>query len=212
MLDAVNVYAEADAIKKIIGEVDYHEIAVIVKDFSKVDTVVAEYQAKYPDLEVKSWMDISPGMRMTVEMMDQIMGIMVFIILMALVFGIVNTMLMAVLERIREIGMLMAVGMSKLRIFMMIMYETVFLSMVGGPIGLLLGYFTLTYFAKEGINLSYIADQMGELGYNPIVVPVVELKHFVTTTVQIIFLTLAAAIYPAWKALSLRPVEALRKI
>jgi len=61
---------------------------------------------------------------------------------------------MAIMERTRELGMLMAIGMNKTRIFFMIAYETVFLALIGGPAGLLMGFLTIQFFARKGIDLA----------------------------------------------------------
>ena len=70
--------------------------------------------------------------------MNYYLFIFLIIILLALGFGIVNTMLMAVLERVKELGMLMAIGMNRKRVFRMIMLETVFLGLTGAMVGTML--------------------------------------------------------------------------
>jgi len=78
--------------------------------------------------------------------------------MLALCFGIINTMLMAVLERVKELGMLMAIGMNKVRIFLMLMLETLYLSITGGFIGIICGYLLCRYLEKAGIK-SYISGK-----------------------------------------------------
>ena len=78
------------------------------------------------------------------------------IILLALTFGIINTMLMSVLERIRELGMLMAIGLNKRKIFLMIMLETFYLTLIGCPIGLLVGWLTVTSIRENRNKYLYV--------------------------------------------------------
>jgi putative ABC transport system permease protein len=109
-----------------------HEIAILAANNDEVLPIAEKVQEISSGLEVRTWLQLSPEMSYLSEAMDVLMYLFIIIILFALLFGIVNTMLMVVLERIKEIGMLMAVGMSKLRIFLMILLETVFLSLTGG--------------------------------------------------------------------------------
>ena len=92
--------------------------------------------------------------------MNIMMGIFMLIILGALGFGIVNTMLMVILERTREIGMLMAIGMTKQRVFIMIMLETIFLALVGAFIGEVLSVILIQYFGTTGIDISSMAEAL----------------------------------------------------
>ncbi len=145
-----------------------------------------------------------------VEALDVYLYYIVGIILLALLFSILNTMLMAVLERMREIGVLMAVGMSKARIFLMIMLETVMLTMIGGPFGLLLSYGFVTYFGEVGINLGGAA--YSDLGFAAIVYPYLDARSYLEVTLMVAVMAVIAAVYPARKALKLIPVEAIRTI
>ena len=213
MMDEGNVYVKAEHLQANIGKDDVvHELAVLLKNNEQLDSVLKKYK-KYESetVEVKSWIDISPGMRMMMDSMDTSMAIMVNIILLALIFGIVNTLLMAVLERVREIGMLMAIGMNKGKVFMMIILESVFFALIGGPLGLLLGYLTINYFGKAGIDLSYMAETLEQMGYSSMLYPTLETEAYVSIGIRILIFTIIAAIYPAYKALRLKPVEAIRK-
>ncbi len=86
-----------------------------------------------------NWKELSPEMSYLTETMDMYMYIFIIIILLALLFGIINTMLMVVMERRKEIGMLMAIGMQKFKIFRMIVVESILLSLVGGIVGIIIG-------------------------------------------------------------------------
>jgi putative ABC transport system permease protein len=125
-------------------------------------------------------------------------------------FSIINTMLMAVLERVREIGMLMAIGMVKQKVFGMIMLETVFLSMIGGPLGLFISWLLISYFGEVGIDLS--AANYEDFGFSTMIYPELPISSYVNVTILVVIMSVLSAIYPAIKALKLNPVEAIRKI
>lgn len=211
MYDKVNVFVRKADLQKLLKleEGNLHEIAILLKKHDLAETTAALYQEKYSQLEVIPWMDLSTGMRYMVEAMDKYTIILVSIILVALMFSIINTMLMAVLERVKEIGMLMAIGMKKPKIFGMIMLETTFLSLVGGPIGLALSWVLITYFGSVGIDVAGASYE--DVGFATVIYPYLAPASYLDITLMVLGMSLIAAIYPARKALKLNPVEAIRK-
>lgn len=187
-----------------------HEIAVMVANNEETAAVAEQIKKLIPDEEVLTWKEISPEMQYITEVMDMYMYIFIIIILLALLFGIINTMLMVVLERIKEIGMLMAVGMNRLRVFGMIMLETVFLTLTGGVIGIVVGTMISKYFETHAISLAIWAEGYKQLGYDTWVYTRLNTEMIVMVTFMVIMTGFIAALYPAWKALQNDPAEALR--
>lgn len=213
MFDDMNIFVRYNELSALldVGD-DGHEIAVLLDEHTDAISIAEEYQSMYPELSVESWMDLSTGMRFMVEAMDSYMVIIVGIVLLALLFGIVNTMLMSILERTREIGMLMCVGMSRGRIFSMIIMETLLLSATGGPLGILLAWLTVGYFNDHGIDLGPFAQVYQDLGYAPVIYPLLDLEDIIMVSVMVLVMAVIASIFPAYKGLRLKPVEALNKI
>lgn len=189
-----------------------HEIAVLLKDAGAVETLDTEWGAAYPDLLVQTYREISPDLELYESQMQFISLIYLTIIMFALLFGIINTMLMAVLERFRELGMLMAIGMNKVKVFTMIVLETVLLCLVAAPIGLLLGWGTIRYLGSQGLNLSAYSESIAQYGMSEMVYFSVDPIVYWQVPVAVVITALIAAVYPAWKAIRLRPVEAIRKL
>jgi ABC-type antimicrobial peptide transport system permease subunit len=119
-------------------------------------------------------------------------------------------MLMVVFERTRELGMLMGIGMSKSRVFRMIMLETIFLTTIGGIIGMILGAFLIAYFHQKGIDLSSLSQGLGAYGFDPNIYPFIKSSLYLNLSLMIVCTAILAAIIPARKALKLNPVEAIR--
>jgi ABC-type antimicrobial peptide transport system permease subunit len=136
--------------------------------------------------------------------------IFVMIILVALSFGIINTMLMSVMERVREIGMLMAIGMNKIKVFLMIMLETVMLSITGGIVGLLLSYIAIELTNRSGIDLSVFAEGLNSWGYSAFVYPELANFYYIQIGMLVFITAMFASILPARKALKFNPAEAVR--
>lgn len=162
-------------------------------------------------LAVENWMEIAPEIGLLVTYADQAMYIFMIIILFALAFGIINTMLMAVLERTRELGMLMALGMNRLKVFWMIVLETFFLVLAGCPLGFLLTYGSVAWFGRRGIDLSQYSDAYSSFGYGSVVYPELEARHYFSMLLLVGLTALASALIPARRALALQPAEAIRK-
>lgn len=210
MYDEMNAFVRRSDLSKLmkLPEGSYHELAVLQHEHGIAEKTALKYQEKYPEKEVLSWLDLGLGMRYMIEMTGSYTTILVGIILVALLFSIINTMLMAVLERTREIGMLMAIGMTKGKVFAVVMYETVYLSLIGGPLGLLLSYLLITYFAQTGIDMGGAYEDVGMAN---IIYPVLSRGEYIQVFIMVIVMAILASIYPALKALSLKPVEAMRK-
>ena len=211
MYDAANIFCRREDMQALAGiGPGIHEIAVRLNHHEATEALVNKYQGMYPRLEILSWMDLSPGMRYMIGVIDLYTVIITGIVLLALFFSIINTMLMAVLDRMRELGMLMAVGMSRKRVFAMILLETLYLTVAGGPAGLLLAWLTVKWTGQTGIDLGDAA--YGDLGFSNIIHPVLAAPEYMKVTAMVLIMALLAALYPARKALSLNPAEAIRKI
>ena len=212
-IEESTAYVKAGEIETLIGILDhYHEIAVLLNDNNKLDLVKSEIKTIAGNNLVESWRELSPELRLMIDSFDQYMYIIIGIILLALIFGIVNTMLMSVLERYRELGVLMSIGLNKAKIFIMIMLETLFITISGCVIGLPLAWLSIVFFGYKGIDLSAFAEGLAAFGYGDIVYPKLDGIYYFEIGFMALLATMIASIYPARKALQLKPAEAIRKI
>jgi ABC-type lipoprotein release transport system permease subunit len=189
-----------------------HEYAVVIDDIEKSTAVAESINQKIKGAKAEDWAAIAPDISYMDEASGLAQNIILIIIVFALAFGIVNTMLMAVLERKRELGMLLCVGMNKTSVFLMIMIETIFLALVAAPIGLLLAWASITYFGHVGINLEVVGDALYKAGIDSMVYTAISPWAYLTITVFIIIASIIAAIVPARKALKYNPAEAVRAV
>jgi ABC-type lipoprotein release transport system permease subunit len=187
-----------------------HEIGVRLLSASSVPAIQQKIHEHYSLLEVMSWRELAPELKISADSTGIVMNIFLGIILLALLFGITNTMLMSVLDRVREFGMLMAVGMKRRQVFVMVMMETIFLSLTGGAAGMILGAGTIAFLQRTGIDLSMFSAGLSYYGISSFLVPTVPLSTYAVLTIMIVVTALLAAIYPALRVIQLRPASAIR--
>lgn len=213
MFDQSNIMVKRIDLNELIGETKVaHEAAIVLKNKDDLAAAGTQLKTAFPNLLVRNYREISPEVQLYESQIDISATIFTTIFMLALIFGIINTMLMAVLERNRELGMLMAVGMNKGKVFRMIVLETLLLGLVAAPIGLLLGWLTIQYFGQAGIDLGAFSDSMEQFGLETQIYTELPTKNYISLAVSVLFTALLASLYPAWKAIKLRPVEAIRKI
>jgi putative ABC transport system permease protein len=206
--DGGTVFVRQKDLAGLIDTLLVHEIAVRLTTNDSLEAVRRILVARYPDLQVETWKELAPELKLT-ETADLTMGIFLGIILLALLFGITNTMLMSVMDRVREFGVLMAVGMKRRRLFGMIVLETLLLSITGSTVGVGLGATTVALTARSGINLSWFSEGLSLFGISSMLYPVVHSEMYPTLGVMVIVASCAAAFYPALKAVRLRPASAI---
>ena len=187
-----------------------HEIAVRVTGNGKIKNVYVKLQSRYNGLEILTWSEISPELWFLTEAMNFLMYVLFVIILLALLFGLVNTMLMVVLERTREIGILMAVGMNKVRIFSMIVLESVFLALTGGITGVIGGTIISKHFETHKIDLSMMGNAVEDMGFDNLVNTSLDIKLLFIVTILVIITGILGSIFPAYRALKNNPSETIR--
>lgn len=210
--DGMSAYVDKQSLTRILGLQGnaVHEIAIVLEDPEQLESVAQSLQNISEKITVHKWTELRPDLAMSTDFVEVMYLFYIGIILFALAFGIVNTMLMAVLERIREIGMLMAVGMNKGRIFRMIMLETLVLSLSGAVLGIIFGYGIVEFFADKGIDFGMWAEGFEAMGYSAFVYPIVTGKVYIGIAIMVFVTGIIASIWPARRALKLNPAEAVR--
>ncbi len=213
-LDEVNVYVQQKHLQELLGlkPSESNEIAILVKNEEQLDAIKQLSVGVVPKGIIEDWKELSPELNMIIESFNLYTYIISGIILLALTFGIINTMLMSVLERIRELGMLMSIGLNKRKIFIMIMLETFYLTLIGAPLGLLIGWVTVATLGKTGINLAMFSEGLASYGFSSMIYPALDHDKYVIIVTMCLITAIVSAIYPAYKALQLNPSEAIRKI
>ena len=209
--DKVVIYVHKSDIEKKLGDGFVPEYAIIFKEFDSLEAQTAFLKSQLTDLDVLSWGALMPEIKEGIAITDAVMSVIMIIIWFALALGIINTMLMSVLERTNELGMLMAIGMSRYKIASMIFFETAVLTVVGVPVGLLLTMISMSYYGEVGIDLSFADSAISEFGFESIIYPKIKPNFYYQVIYQVIIVSLISTVFPVMRVLKLRPVEAIRK-
>lgn len=209
-----NVYItlrEAQRMLNLGGRVT--EIAVLLHDIADSDAVAADLAARLGDesLEVLTWRQRLPYVRETLEMMGDYTWIYYLIFYIAMAFGIVNTLMISIGERTHEIGVLMAVGMTRARLMAVIVLESFFIAVVAVAAGLAAGAALVGWFNARGIDLSAFAEGMDLFGMAHVIRPVLVAADVGSAVAGTFAIAVLFSLLPAWRAARLVPVEALRK-
>ncbi|MEX0995315.1 MAG: FtsX-like permease family protein [Balneolaceae bacterium] len=211
--DERNVFVRSEDLSTLIaGRQIFHEIALMLHDEEQSDAVTEELNRHFDGIHAQTWYELSPELRYLTDFGNSMTIYVMIVIMLALAFGILNTMLMVIFERMRELGMLLAIGMNKLRVFTMVMLESVILTLTGAAVGMLLAYVSVDYFADNGLDLSAVGgESLAEFGYDPLIYPFVTTYDFIVVTILVVVTAVLAAVYPAIKALRVNPAEVVKE-
>jgi ABC-type lipoprotein release transport system permease subunit len=188
------------------------EIAVAGHDYRSVDDLLTIIRDASPqDSEALPWMELESYLFSMMNMMDGFVLVWIIVIFIALSFGLINTLMMAVFERIREIGLMQALGMRPSSILYLILMESLLLLALGLLAGNILAIASILPL-KEGIDLSAVAKGMEMMGAGSMLYPALKMRDLATANVVVIVLGLLTSLLPAWHASRYSPVEAITKI
>ncbi len=161
---------------------------------------------------VLDWKEITPGLVQAIKM-DLISGLMFYVILIVVVaFSILNTFLMAIFERTREFGVMMAMGTRPGRLTRILLMESLGMTVVGVAAGIAAGSLLTWYFQVHGIVIPGAEEMARQFGLPERMFPKLSLLSISIGAGIVLVLTCLTAIYPAFKVRRLKPVEALTAV
>ncbi len=184
------------------------EVSLLASDVTKASAFVRENEEAYRPLVLTPWDKIQPMIGAMLKMQDGFLLLWFGIVVIAVVFGLTNSLFMVLLERTREFGMMLALGMRPSGIIMLVAAESFLLLLIGAVLGNSLTALT-TYFLRDGIDLSAFAKGVEVFGAASVVYPEPLASDWILGNVLIIGFGVICSLYPAWKASRLRPVEAI---
>ena len=193
------------------------EIAVLAshqdRTFAVRDVLAADLSVVEPPLAVHAWPEVLPDLEQILFLDDAGMYVMIAILIVVVGFGILNTVLMAVLERQRELGVMLALGLRPFSVFRMVFMESTLLAGVGLLIGVALAVPLTLWLQANPIELGGELAALFELvGSDPVIVFDLAWSSVLKTVAVILAVAVLASLYPAIKASRANPVDALRSV
>jgi len=188
------------------------ELVVLGDDYRDVDAEFEKVsQLVDGNVEVKRWFELDPYLGTMLGVMDGFVLVWVVVVFLALSFGLVNTLVMAVFERVREIGLMLALGMKPINILGQIVVESLLLLAIGLTMGSSLAWATVQPI-KDGIDFSIVGEGMDMFGMSSVLYPELLLSDVVLANVVVLVLGFLASLSPAWRASRYEPIEAITKV
>jgi len=187
------------------------QIAIILYDEGQIPSLQQDLQQEFPHFEILRWDELYPALlqsRMMMENFNMIASLLIFCIAALGIFGV---MLVSVLERLREFGIMMAIGTQFRQVGSIIFAESFFLGFIGFGVGALIGGGTLYYFKIYGLNLSMFSDAFNEFGMDAVTYAIIRPSYFVTALVAVIIATFLSVLIPLWFLKKAKPIEAISK-
>jgi len=208
-----NVYITLEQAADMLAMTDrITEIAVKLKDINECHMFAGDVKRHLGDqeLEVFTWRERLLYLDEMLALMARFSWLYYAIFFIAMAFGIVNTLMMAIGERTREIGVLLAVGMTRARLVALIILESFFIACLAVIAGLGIGLLVVGWFEHRGIDLSAFAEGMDLFGLAHVIRPSLAASDIAKSIAGTFLIALLFSCWPAWRASSLMPVKALR--
>jgi ABC-type lipoprotein release transport system permease subunit len=188
------------------------EFVVLGGDYRDVETEFEKVsQLVDGNVEVKRWFELDPYLGTMLGVLDGFVLVWIVVIFLALSFGLVNTLVMAVFERVREIGLMLALGMKPINILFQIIVESLLLLAIGLAMGSALAWVSVQPI-KDGIDVSIVGEGMDMWGMSSVLYPELLLSDVVLANVVVLALGFLASLSPAWRASRYEPIEAITKV
>lgn len=165
-----------------------------------------------PSLEILTWKEMDPSLVRAIRLFDQMMYIFFAIIFITVVFSVANTLIMAIMERFHEIGVMKSIGTRPSWIFSIIVMEAGFLGAVGLILGISMGLLLTLLLSYTGIDFSFYIESMRSWGTGSVIYPTIKLLDMIMAALIVLMTTFIAALYPALKAARIKPLEALHYV
>ena len=195
-----------------------HEVVVIGKSLSDVSRIKTQLKAALSVLDNRKplktldWQELMPGLRQAIEM-DLVSGLIFYgLLIIVVAFSILNTFLMAIFERTKEFGVMMAMGTTPRRLTKILLIESMSMTLIGIITGICIGIGITYYFQINGIDFSGGSELLSQFGITGRMYPKLSMLSVSIGPFMVLFFTFFAALYPALKVRRLRPVEAMTAI
>ena len=214
--DKTNVYLHLNQARNLIGYTAEQASTVTLRldpGLDPVETAIhLQTTLDAADLEILTWHERSPLLVMMNEMMNLANIFLVIILFTAIAFTLINSFIMVIFERIREIGIMSANGVRPGQVRLMLYLEAVFIVLLGTAVGGAIAVVLITWWSAVGLDLSAFAEGLSSFGAASVLYPYIHWGHILNGFVMIFVLVLLAVLYPAVKASRFETVDAINYV
>jgi len=205
------VFTGIETLQMMLGaEGEISEISILLEDDSLLNDLHADLQEKFPEYEITTWMDLEPMASAVTEMQNAFLIIWFSIIVFAVSIGVMNTMFMAIYERIKEIALMKAIGTPAVVLFFQIIIESFLLLLLGALLGTGAGYLGFKLI-EPGVDISVFAAGLELFGLSRMIYPQLLMEDILLLNFILFVLGLLGTLYPAWYAARREPLQELQK-
>ncbi|SMP87290.1 ABC-type transport system, involved in lipoprotein release, permease component [Epsilonproteobacteria bacterium SCGC AD-311-C15] len=208
VLDTSAIYIDLEKLRTFLGLMSHEATQIVIK--TENIKLYERLKSRYSSLDVKSFFELQPMMKMMEEMMVIFNSITFFIVMSVVFVGIFGVMYVSVLDRIREFGIMLSIGMQYKYIRLQIFLEAIVVGLLGFLSGAVLGLFLLIYLKDYGLDFSAFADALEMWGYETIIHGTIKLSYFTTTFLAIMSASVLSVLIPLRKIKKLNPIEVIK--
>ncbi|MFH1052452.1 MAG: FtsX-like permease family protein [bacterium] len=218
--DKMSVFMHIDAARELLSMGNkISAVAIKIDNLHNVDEVKSNLNNKLNAVKLNNdyklsafdWGELLPSLKQSIEF-DNAQGILTLGILLAIVaFGILNTVVMSITERYREFGVLIALGMRQIKLAVIVFLETIFITLIGSFVGIVLGYIFNYYIVQNPIKFSgEFASMYEEFGWEAAMYSSLEPSIFISTLISIFSIVLIVYFFPAYRLMKLEALKGIR--
>ncbi len=206
------IYAGRSVIQGLLGMgSDVSEIALLGHDYRKPENLVQSLRRVLGErAEVLPWKELDPYLASMMRVMDGFVLVWMIVVFMALSFGLINTLMMAVFERVREIGLMQALGVRPSAILCQFLIEALMLLALGLLAGDILAFASIVPL-QDGIDVSGVSKGLEMMGASSVLYPVLHWPDLLLANGVVMVLGILTSLLPAWRAARYQPVEAIAR-
>ncbi len=208
VLDNSAIYIDTKKLHKFLGTSLSEATQIAIK--SDDEKLADKLKLKYPQLEIKSFLELQPMMKQMQDLVSIFNNITFFIVMSVVFVGIFGVMYVSILDRIREFGIVLSIGMRYRYISLQIFLEAIFVGLLGFFSGAVLGMILLIYLRDYGLDFSAFSDALAMWGYESTIYGTIKFSYFTNTFFAIMSASVLSVLIPLRKIKKLNPIDVIK--
>jgi putative ABC transport system permease protein len=211
LIDAQGLYIDIKKSEAFLGIENAHtQIALRIDPKTDLKALHVKLENAFPTLENLSWYELYPALEQMQVVTDVFNTISFAIVMLVVLIGIMGVMLVSILERVREFGVLMAIGLQYRQLRIQILFEALILGMIGYLIGALSGWMALLYLNQFGLDLREFSAGLEAFGFSSVIYADIRLYYFILSALAIFIAALLSTVLPLQRIKKMQIIEVIQ--